>query len=110
MTYQKRWCLLPIAGFLILAIVPIAPEVMDSISKCAEFFLEGTPPEIPGILERGKILDERRYKTICQTFKNKRRFVTLYDTKNRIPVFSAYKYKGHMPGRPKTPWRTEPQV
>ncbi|XP_074555311.1 endonuclease domain-containing 1 protein-like [Halichoeres trimaculatus] len=110
MTYLKGWCFLPVAGFLLLVVVPAAPEVVDSMSDCAEFFLEGTPPEVPGILESGEILDRDRYKTICQTFENRRRFVTLYDTVNRIPVFSAYKYRGHKPRRPNTGWKIEPQL
>uniref|UniRef100_A0A667YEG6 Uncharacterized protein n=1 Tax=Myripristis murdjan TaxID=586833 RepID=A0A667YEG6_9TELE len=69
-------------------------EVVTSISACPQFFLEETPPLIPGILEDGKILDQNRYKPICQTYKSERRFVTLYDIRNKIPVFSAYKYIG----------------
>uniref|UniRef100_A0A667YII6 Uncharacterized protein n=1 Tax=Myripristis murdjan TaxID=586833 RepID=A0A667YII6_9TELE len=65
-------------------------EVVTSISACPQFFLEETPPRIPGILEDGKILNQSRYKPICQTYNSERRFVTLYDISNKIPVFSAY--------------------
>lgn len=38
-------------------------------------------------------------------------FATLYDTTNRIPVFSAYKYTGRGNfRRPMIPWMVEPQV
>uniref|UniRef100_A0A8C7WVL4 Endonuclease domain-containing 1 protein n=1 Tax=Oryzias sinensis TaxID=183150 RepID=A0A8C7WVL4_9TELE len=40
----------------------------------------------PNILEDGKILDQNRYKPICQTYRNTRTFLTLYDTKERIPL------------------------
>uniref|UniRef100_A0A3P8U4S9 Uncharacterized protein n=1 Tax=Amphiprion percula TaxID=161767 RepID=A0A3P8U4S9_AMPPE len=85
--------------------------VVNSMSDCDHFLLEETPPQIPGVLEDGKILNQNRYKPICQTYRNKRRFVTLYDIKNKIPVFSAYKYRGvEGKGRPKKHWKIEPQV
>ncbi|XP_045921081.1 endonuclease domain-containing 1 protein-like [Micropterus dolomieu] len=115
MAVLKTWCLLPLAALLLLSIVPTAAEVVRSMSDCAEFLLQQTPPQIPGILEEGEILDQNRYRPICQTWMNTRRFVTLYDTKNKIPVFSAYKYRGkHVEdpkeGRGKHPWKTEPQL
>ncbi|XP_070786255.1 endonuclease domain-containing 1 protein-like [Enoplosus armatus] len=111
MTSPKRWCLLPLAAFLLLSFVPTVAKVVDSMSDCAEFLLEKTPPQVPGILEGGNIKDQNRYKPICQTFKNDKRFVTLYDTQNKIPVFSAYKYRGEQDkGRPRTPWKIEPEL
>uniref|UniRef100_A0A667YQH0 Uncharacterized protein n=1 Tax=Myripristis murdjan TaxID=586833 RepID=A0A667YQH0_9TELE len=88
----------------------LAIKVVTSISACPQFFLEETPPRIPGILEDGKILNQSRYKPICQTYNSERRFVTLYDISNKIPVFSAYKYIGSSAGRPTTPWQIEPQA
>ncbi|XP_030286063.1 uncharacterized protein LOC115589362 [Sparus aurata] len=79
------------------------------MSNCTGFLLQETPPRVPGILEGGNILEQNRYKPICQTLNNLRSFVTLYDTTNRIPVFSASKYKGSKPGRPKI-WNIEPQT
>lgn len=85
--------------------------MVGSVSDCEEFFLEGSPPEIPGILESGTVTTGERYKVICQLFNNKRRFVTLYDINNKIPVFSAYVYRGqNVRGRPKIKWMIEPQV
>uniref|UniRef100_A0A8C5AJS7 Endonuclease domain-containing 1 protein n=1 Tax=Gadus morhua TaxID=8049 RepID=A0A8C5AJS7_GADMO len=86
-------------------------EVVRSVRDCAQFFLGGTPPEIPGVLKGGDIVIEARYKPICQTYRDCRRFMTLYDTVNKIPVFSAYRYKGHTGGTlTRTPtWMGEPQ-
>uniref|UniRef100_A0A3B5LK17 DNA/RNA non-specific endonuclease/pyrophosphatase/phosphodiesterase domain-containing protein n=1 Tax=Xiphophorus couchianus TaxID=32473 RepID=A0A3B5LK17_9TELE len=73
-------------------------EVMESVSDCDRFFLDQTPPHVPDILEGGRILDQNQYKLICQTYGQQRRFVTLYDVQNRIPVFSAFKVKRMIPG------------
>uniref|UniRef100_A0A671VDG5 Uncharacterized protein n=1 Tax=Sparus aurata TaxID=8175 RepID=A0A671VDG5_SPAAU len=104
------WCLLPFAALLLLSIVPTTAEVVRSMSGCTGFFLQETPPRVPGILEGGNILDQNRYKPICQTLNDSRSFVTLYDTTNRIPVFSASKYKGSQGRRPKKMWKIEPQL
>ncbi|XP_049922657.1 uncharacterized protein DDB_G0290587-like [Epinephelus moara] len=109
-TLLKMCCLLPLAALLFLSIVPSVTEVVQSISDCAEFLLEHTPPDVPGVLKEGKILDQNRYKVICQTLSNVRTFVTLYDTKNRIPVFSANKYRGDGGKRPPPIWKIEPQL
>ncbi|KAA8578076.1 hypothetical protein FQN60_010709, partial [Etheostoma spectabile] len=93
MTSLERGHLLPLAAFLLLSIVPMVTEVVNSMSDCNKFLLGRTPPQVPGILEGGRILNQNRYKIICQTYENQRRFVTLYDTENRIPVFSAYNWE-----------------
>ncbi|KAM9425036.1 endonuclease domain-containing 1 protein-like [Pholidichthys leucotaenia] len=97
---------------LLLHIAPPAPaEVVRSLSACDHFLLDKTPPMVPGVLEDGKILNQNRYKPICQTYRNQRRFVTLYDVKNKIPMFSAYRYRGEVERkRPKTHWKIEPQL
>uniref|UniRef100_A0A3Q1FXM7 Uncharacterized protein n=1 Tax=Acanthochromis polyacanthus TaxID=80966 RepID=A0A3Q1FXM7_9TELE len=108
------WSLIIMGCILVEVFMPMVPtvtEVVDSVSNCDEFLIKQCPPQVPGILQCGKILDQNRYKAVCQTYQNQRRFLTLYDTENRIPVFSACKYKGEeQPGRPKTPWKIEPQV
>uniref|UniRef100_A0A669CKE1 Endonuclease domain-containing 1 protein-like n=1 Tax=Oreochromis niloticus TaxID=8128 RepID=A0A669CKE1_ORENI len=103
--------LLPLPALLLLSIIPTETEVVTSVKECNMFFLDKTPPNIPQILEKGKIRNQNRYKVICQTSRNTRTFVTLYDTKNKIPVFSAAKYRGGAGGkRPKIKWMTEPQL
>ncbi|KAK2899640.1 hypothetical protein Q8A73_012769 [Channa argus] len=105
------WCFLPIAVVLLLSIIPTVTEVVMSMSDCSQFLLHGTPPQVPGILEGGKILNQNRYKPICQTYYNITRFVTLYDIKNKIPVFSAKKYRGEQAKkRPGNYWKIEPQL
>ncbi|KAM8748324.1 uncharacterized protein AB9X84_016055 [Acanthopagrus schlegelii] len=107
---KTRYFLFP-AAFLLLSFVPTVAEVVMSVSDCDLFLLEKTPPQVPGILQGGHILNQNRYKPICQTFENERRFLTLYDIKNKIPVFSAYKYRGNGEGRrPQTWWKIEPQL
>ncbi|XP_039902036.1 endonuclease domain-containing 1 protein-like isoform X2 [Simochromis diagramma] len=101
--------LLPLGTLLLLSIIPTETEVVASVAQCNEFFLAQTPPNIPGILEGGNIKDQNRYKVICQTLRNIRRFVTLYDTQNRIPVFSAAEYRGGGEGREPL-WKIEPQL
>ncbi|XP_038588243.1 endonuclease domain-containing 1 protein-like [Micropterus salmoides] len=109
MTSMKMWYLLLLAA--VLSIVPTVAEVVKSVSDCDQFLLNKTPPDVTSILE-GKKMDENRYKFICQTYDNKRRFLTLYDTKNKIPVYSAYKYTGGTEKGPfKRPkWKIEPQL
>uniref|UniRef100_A0A3Q4FZ72 Uncharacterized protein n=1 Tax=Neolamprologus brichardi TaxID=32507 RepID=A0A3Q4FZ72_NEOBR len=103
--------LLPLAAVVLLYIVPTETKVVTSITECPDFFLDKTPPNIAGILEKGEIQDQNRYKPICQTFNDKRTFMTLYDTLNKIPLFSAAKYRGGGEGRrPKPNWKIEPQV
>lgn len=108
---QTCFLSIPALLFLVLPIDPALAEVVTSVSICKQFLLEETPPQVPGVLESGKILNQNQYKPICQTYKNKRRFLTLYDIKNKIPVFSAYKYIGDMEiKRPRSHWQIEPQV
>ncbi|XP_041841818.1 uncharacterized protein LOC121640177 [Melanotaenia boesemani] len=105
---MMKWFLF-LAAFL--PITPTMTEVVASVSDCSEFLLGGRPPKIPGIIENGAIQNQNRYKPICQTFNNKRRFLTVYDTTNKIPVFSAYKFKKvTAEERPNIPWMVEPQL
>ncbi|XP_071382141.1 endonuclease domain-containing 1 protein-like [Centroberyx affinis] len=109
MVSVKTWGFLSLAALLV-SVVPTVTEVVRSMSECAGFLLEETPPHIPGVLENGTIKNQTRYKPVCQTFNNTRRFVTLYDTDNKIPVFSAYKFTGSTGSRPSPPWKIEPQL
>ncbi|XP_036843025.1 endonuclease domain-containing 1 protein-like [Oncorhynchus mykiss] len=104
-----------LSTLLLLSLLPPAlSRVVDKFSdvpQCQKFFLDGTTPNLPGILVGGIVKDQNRYKPICQLFNNTYRFATLYDTFNRIPVFSAYTFSGPPTGpRPKDPWMIEPQL
>ena len=103
-------CPLALVILLLVSMDPTATEVVRSVSECAEFFLDGTPPKISGVLEEGDIKDQNRYKAICQTYNNGRRYMTLYDTVKKIPVFSAYKYTGESQPRDNIKYMGEPQV
>ncbi|KAF3698085.1 Endonuclease domain-containing 1 protein [Channa argus] len=109
MTSLKMWCLLSLC--VLLSIAPTLSEVLQAMTQCEGFLLGEKSPEVPKILEKGEIQQKQRYKAICQTYKNVSTFVTLYDTKNKIPVLSAYKYTGAEGGRPKKDvWKIEPQL
>ncbi|XP_029610696.1 endonuclease domain-containing 1 protein [Salmo trutta] len=124
--YPTRSCLQSFQFITVLSLVGWRPEEGDvlpvskaclrmcwvekfsDVPQCKKFFLEGTTPNLPGILVDGTVQNQNRYKPICQKYKNVYRFATLYDTTNRIPVFSAYTFTGNTTGRPKDPWMIEP--
>ncbi|XP_036845129.1 endonuclease domain-containing 1 protein [Oncorhynchus mykiss] len=105
-----------LSTLLLLSLLPPAlSHVVDKFSdvpQCKTFFLKETTPNLPGILVGGTVQDQNRYKPICQKYKNNYRFATLYDTTNKIPVFSAYTFSGPPTDpRPKyQPWMIEPQL
>ncbi|XP_060891819.1 endonuclease domain-containing 1 protein-like [Labrus mixtus] len=87
----------------LLVVVMAAAEVQENISpECKQFLYMGTLP-------RG--LEEKASKKICQYYAGNPRFVTLYDTLNHIPVYSAYTFK-RSDGFKKVdvPWMYEPQL
>ncbi|KAI7798695.1 putative endonuclease domain-containing 1 protein-like [Triplophysa rosa] len=93
------------ASVLLLLAFPAVISEVVTFSKCSEFFFTGKPPEIPGMIKNV------RYKTICQKYDGRYRFATLYDTTNRIPVFSAYKVTVDKEiDRPENKWMNEPQL
>ncbi|XP_016348042.1 endonuclease domain-containing 1 protein-like [Sinocyclocheilus anshuiensis] len=107
-----RLFIVSVLTVLLALIFPSAmPEVVRAFTKCREFFYKEQPPVIPGILDSRSL--ENNYKEICQKYRNVYRFATFYDTANRIPVFSAYKYTGQSTSwfrRPRIPWMVESQL
>jgi hypothetical protein len=105
-----------LSTLLLLSLLPPALSHVvvkfSDVPQCQKFFLEGKTPNLPGILVGGMVQNQNRYKPICQLFNNIYMFATLYDTTNRIPVFSAYTFSGPPTDRrPKPePWMIEPQV
>ena len=56
---------------------------------------------------------DNRYKRICQMYGNEDHFATLYDTQNRIPVFSLSQYQNRGTRHPRpniTEFYIEPQL
>lgn len=100
-----------VSALLLFGFPFIKTDVVDSFSKCSQFFLEGKPPVIPDILKDSAAQNSNRYKLICQQYQNAVRFATLYDTTNKIPTFSAYKYtgKGNFT-KPHSRFRIEPEL
>ncbi|KAK7139495.1 hypothetical protein R3I93_016587 [Phoxinus phoxinus] len=95
------------ALLLLLGFPFIMTKVVKSFSECSQFFFNGQPPVIPGVLESSVSKD---YVLICQKYMKEYRFATLYDTANKIPIFSAYKFTGIKTGRPDVPWKIERQL
>ncbi|CDQ96498.1 unnamed protein product [Oncorhynchus mykiss] len=102
-----------LSTFLLLSLLPPAlSHVVDKFSDvtdCNDFFMNGTTPNLPGILVDGIVQNQNRYKPICQKYNNIYRFATLYDTTNRIPVFSAYTFTGKGKSLRRA-WMIEPQL
>ena len=105
-------------ALLLLGLVSLVEgEVVKSFaSSCPDFFIkdQNNKPVSPTVLvsrkrdKNGKPIP--RYKQICQKYENKYRYATLYDTHNRIPVYSAYKFTGYTQLTRRTTWMIEPQV
>ncbi|XP_052458745.1 endonuclease domain-containing 1 protein-like [Carassius gibelio] len=78
-----------------------AEVVRDFREKCADIFANGASPTI---------LHGHQYKKICQTLKKKVYYATLYDTYNKISVYSAYKFNKGIRCKRKHLWSIEPQL
>lgn len=92
-------------GFLLISIIASVARgtVETQLSpECREFLYMGTPPS-------GLGHDSLHF--ICQHYNNKPRYVTLYNTVDHIPVYSAYTFK-RSDGEKcvDVPWMYEPQV
>ncbi|KAM9376805.1 endonuclease domain-containing 1 protein-like [Pholidichthys leucotaenia] len=96
---------------LLLFILPVCAHVVDNFlpdpktkeQKCNQFFYNGFVPQWK---------TPNNYRHICQTFSNQPHFATLYDTANRIPVYSAYVVENLMKGGSDNSdvWLVEPQL
>ncbi|XP_058637935.1 endonuclease domain-containing 1 protein-like [Onychostoma macrolepis] len=79
----------------------LAKVVQDFESECRQFFANGKSPTR---------FSESQYKQICQTLDNDVYYATFYDTDNKIPVYSAYKFEGLMGCTRLNKWYIEPQL
>ncbi|KAK2908563.1 hypothetical protein Q8A67_004400 [Cirrhinus molitorella] len=75
--------------------------VLDFESECGQYFANRkSPTQLPG----------SQYKQICQTLNNVDYYATFYDTKNKIPVYSSYKFEGLKDCTRQNKWYIEPQL
>lgn len=88
---------------LTMATAGVRGTVEKELSQeCREFVYMGTPP---------LGLEHHSLQTICQRYNNKPRYVTLYDTVDHVPMYSAYTFKrSDGEKRVDVPWMYEPQV
>lgn len=92
-------------AFLLINIIasPVRGRVEKELSpECREFLYMGTPPTG---------LEHHNLQFICQRYNKKPRYVTLYNTVDHIPVYSAYTFKRSEGEKcVDVPWMYEPQV
>lgn len=94
----------PVAFLLVGALASAAkgPVEQELSSDCREFLYSKTLPTG---------YENRDFRLICQSYKNKVRYVTLYNTAERIPVYSAYVFQSSEGEKcVDAPWMYEPQV
>ncbi|XP_072557101.1 endonuclease domain-containing 1 protein-like [Paramormyrops kingsleyae] len=102
-------CLL---SFIVLLPALVLPEVIPPqiaahtpFVNCNEFFAKPG-----GIVTFPTIFNQNQYKQICQKYNNMYEFATLYNTDDKIPVYSAYLYRGNEVCDRKNTWYIEPQL
>lgn len=76
-------------------------EEDPGFGECDQFFYAETPPA--GLAAEGHV-------KICQRSEGTERFATLYSTRDRIPVYSAFRAPRLAPGGAEQRWLVEPQV
>ncbi|XP_016135134.1 endonuclease domain-containing 1 protein-like [Sinocyclocheilus grahami] len=69
--------------------------------ECGQFFANRKSPTT---------FAEPQYRQICQTLSNVPYYATFYDTGKKIPLYSAYKFKGLMDCTRQDKWYIEPQL
>ncbi|XP_036413405.1 endonuclease domain-containing 1 protein-like [Colossoma macropomum] len=91
---------------LLLALSGCSSEVVpDFTQTCRAFFANPAGTQSPPTVFPGN-----NYKQICQVRYNTYEYATLYDTANRIPVYSAYKFEGIKDCDRSDNWYIEPQL
>ncbi|KAM6959249.1 endonuclease domain-containing 1 protein [Aplochiton taeniatus] len=90
---------------LVLNLVLVPADVVDrfeDVPECMEYFYAGKVPEW------GASTPE--VTRLCQRFVNRYHFATLYDTRHRIAVYSAYIFEPSNGGGREKRWFVEPQL
>uniref|UniRef100_A0A3B4CBH9 Endonuclease n=1 Tax=Pygocentrus nattereri TaxID=42514 RepID=A0A3B4CBH9_PYGNA len=91
---------------LLLALSRCSSEVVtDFTQTCPQFFANPG-----GTLSPPTVFPGKKYKQICQILGNTYEYATLYDTANKIPVYSAYRFNGLMQCTRQSNWYIEPQL
>ncbi|XP_066518345.1 endonuclease domain-containing 1 protein-like [Hoplias malabaricus] len=91
---------------LLLALSGCFTEVVDDFNNtCPQFFVNPGGIRSPPTVFTGK-----NYKQICQIRDNEHEYATLYDTDNKIPVYSAYRFEGLKNCDRADKWYIEPQL
>ncbi|KAK9980593.1 hypothetical protein ABG768_000186 [Culter alburnus] len=78
-----------------------AKVVQNFEKECGQFFANGKSPTT---------FIGSQYRQICQTLNGVVYYATYYDTDNKIPVYSAYRFAGLMGCTRKSNWYIEPQL
>ncbi|XP_053471107.1 endonuclease domain-containing 1 protein-like [Ictalurus furcatus] len=97
--------LLSVVLLLLPLSICLAEVVEDFTKSCPGFF--ATPNDV---VSPPTGFTGERFKQICQTLNNEAEFATLYDTENRIPVYSAYEFTGRRKCDRTDKWYIEPQL
>ncbi|KAL6473337.1 hypothetical protein MHYP_G00168980 [Metynnis hypsauchen] len=102
-----------VSVLMLLTLGAVGEVVKDFKVACKEFFLDGEPPEFQTGRTASQVPVEGIYVRICQRYNNTYHYATLYDTFNKIPVYSAYRYERTADctvKRPDITWMIEPQL
>ncbi|XP_043851326.1 endonuclease domain-containing 1 protein [Dromiciops gliroides] len=100
---MKSTFLLPLGSIFVFSLLVEGRIVRDdeaNFAECNKFFYEETPPE--GLAEPFHV-------KICQKYNGKERFATLYSIREKIPVYSAFRYGVSGESREQG-WMIEPQI
>ncbi|XP_020015144.2 endonuclease domain-containing 1 protein [Castor canadensis] len=76
-------------------------EPEAGFGECDRFFYAQSPPAGP---------DAGPHLRVCQRFQGVERFATLYSTRDRVPILSAFRAARPAPGRAQPRWLVEPQI
>ncbi|KAM4796681.1 endonuclease domain-containing 1 protein [Rhinophrynus dorsalis] len=94
------------AVLLCLAVLPclldarLVLEGEDGFGECNDYFYQGSPPQG---------FSEPSYVKICQKYNGDKQFATLYSTRDKIPVYSAFTYRDGDSSAGGS-WLVEPQL
>ncbi|XP_052527295.1 endonuclease domain-containing 1 protein [Tympanuchus pallidicinctus] len=94
-------CLLCLSLFPSFSLGRVVGKDEAGFAECNVFFPGRVPPE--GFTEPFHV-------KICQQYNGEPRFATLYSTKDKIPLYSAFKYTGAARSEADESWLLEPQI